>query len=858
MQHRSYFDGFGRVYREVSPDATGVAANATVQISAYDGRGNLAWKSIPLPVSATSASAAQRSAMLYDGQNRQILLTNPDGSNRETRYSNSAFSHYGGPTITYPVVITYDEDYDAVAKCCGEYMEATDAQGRRIRQLWWDRGLTDTDAGTTIGRVVNYRYSGKGGLTQIITESSISWAYGYDLTGNRISASDPGLGSWTMAYDVMGNLIRQTDAKGQVMTFTYDFDNRLTRKQVTGGVDGTQTTVLDYGDPGATGYAAGRLISQSRGEHTIAYTYLPGGQIGTERHRIDDATSDRSFTISRSYAEGFLKSQTLPSQPGGQGTSGAGVMAYDGAGRVDAITQGTATYIASIAYNRWGQPTETVYGNGARDIVTYHGSRGWPVQLRSYEKAATSPATGTDLTRSASGRITRQNSEDARADFDYSYDYAGRLLSAANFSGQPGYSQSFDYDRADRMVVNSRVGSYTYGSSFPRHAPKSLALAGGGTTSFTYDANGNMTRGLDGKVMTYDGENRPLSVTLGGKTTSYVYGADGTRLKKIEIEASGAQDVTAYFGHVEIRHCGKGSAEEVVTYPHPNLRLVNGQPSYLHRDRLGSIRAVTGADGLRDERSVYRPLGEQTEWKTDAIAPAEDKGFIGERYDADAGLQYLNARYYDPKLALFIQPDWFEVAKPGVGTNRFAYSFNDPVNKRDPGGNAYTGETLATDKDEAERALDAADRDRQLLESHIDKARIAKKRLEAGQGFGLFSGLAGFKQRIESSYGEMSVETLDRFSAEAKIVADWIEPRGKGARIESLAVYEGALIAKGLRGKELERAMVKQFGPRKFTFDGISTSFAGRYKGATAWAKIGGHEILHDYGFSGQTRVVAP
>ena len=50
-------------------------------------------------------------------------------------------------------------------------------------------------------------------------------------------------------------------------------------------------------------------------------------------------------------------------------------------------------------------------------------------------------------------------------------------------------------------------------------------------------------------------------------------------------------------------------------------------------------------------------------------------------------LQYLNARYYDPELSLFLQPDWFEVTKAGVGTNRFSYSFNDPVNKFDPGGN---------------------------------------------------------------------------------------------------------------------------------------------------------------------------
>ena len=65
----------------------------------------------------------------------------------------------------------------------------------------------------------------------------------------------------------------------------------------------------------------------------------------------------------------------------------------------------------------------------------------------------------------------------------------------------------------------------------------------------------------------------------------------------------------------------------------------------------------------------------------------ETKGFVGERFDSGAGLQYLNARYYDPQLGIFIQPDWWEVNNPGVGTNRYAYSHNDPVNLADPGGN---------------------------------------------------------------------------------------------------------------------------------------------------------------------------
>lgn len=103
-------------------------------------------------------------------------------------------------------------------------------------------------------------------------------------------------------------------------------------------------------------------------------------------------------------------------------------------------------------------------------------------------------------------------------------------------------------------------------------------------------------------------------------------------------------------------------------------------------------RSLTDASGNRDVRNHYQPFGDLSEHNYDVAFAAEDrretKGFIGERYDAGAGLQYLNARYYDPVTGLFLQPDWFEVTEPGVGTNRYSYSFNDPVNLMDPGGNA--------------------------------------------------------------------------------------------------------------------------------------------------------------------------
>ncbi|MEZ5886398.1 MAG: RHS repeat-associated core domain-containing protein [Paracoccaceae bacterium] len=118
-------------------------------------------------------------------------------------------------------------------------------------------------------------------------------------------------------------------------------------------------------------------------------------------------------------------------------------------------------------------------------------------------------------------------------------------------------------------------------------------------------------------------------------------------------------------------------------------RLHNGTPvsvlSILHYDGLGSVRAVTNAPGLKSETSSYRPYGEPSEGVWTALLN-EAKGYIGERYDADAGLQYLNARYYDPRLGMFVQSDWWEVMQEGVGTNRYSYAFGDPVNGKDPTG----------------------------------------------------------------------------------------------------------------------------------------------------------------------------
>ena len=122
-------------------------------------------------------------------------------------------------------------------------------------------------------------------------------------------------------------------------------------------------------------------------------------------------------------------------------------------------------------------------------------------------------------------------------------------------------------------------------------------------------------------------------------------------------------------------------------YPHPDIKITQklstGATStqYLHRDHLASVRIVTDQAGNTVEQTAYAAYGEAT---NPAMQTA--RNYIGERFDPETGLLYLHARYYDPAFGRFISPDDWDPNLPGVGTNRYAYAENDPVNKADNNG----------------------------------------------------------------------------------------------------------------------------------------------------------------------------
>jgi RHS repeat-associated protein len=82
----------------------------------------------------------------------------------------------------------------------------------------------------------------------------------------------------------------------------------------------------------------------------------------------------------------------------------------------------------------------------------------------------------------------------------------------------------------------------------------------------------------------------------------------------------------------------------------------------------------------------YRPYGERRPGYP-LGAMVTDRLYTGQRWEASLGLYDYRARFYDPVLGRFIQPDPL-VPKPGnpQALNRYAYVYHNPLRYTDPTG----------------------------------------------------------------------------------------------------------------------------------------------------------------------------
>ena len=104
---------------------------------------------------------------------------------------------------------------------------------------------------------------------------------------------------------------------------------------------------------------------------------------------------------------------------------------------------------------------------------------------------------------------------------------------------------------------------------------------------------------------------------------------------------------------------------------------------YYHPDHLGSSSYITNLDGEVVQHIEYVPFGEvfveerNNIWNTPYL-------FNAKEFDEETGLYYYGARYYDPRISLWISTDPYEDKYPFV--NSYCYVLNNPIKLIDPNG----------------------------------------------------------------------------------------------------------------------------------------------------------------------------
>lgn len=103
---------------------------------------------------------------------------------------------------------------------------------------------------------------------------------------------------------------------------------------------------------------------------------------------------------------------------------------------------------------------------------------------------------------------------------------------------------------------------------------------------------------------------------------------------------------------------------------------------YIHTDALGSPVAISDSAGTVVERFDYEPYGAAI-----GQGRAERPSYTGHVADSATGLLYMQQRYYDPELGVFISTDPIGVDGTAAGNFcRYCYAANSPYAFTDPDG----------------------------------------------------------------------------------------------------------------------------------------------------------------------------
>ena len=327
----------------------------------------------------------------------------------------------------------------------------------------------------------------------------------------------------------------------------------------------------------------------------------------------------------------------------------------------------------------------------------------------------TSPGTLQNITFAydANGNITAitDNSDTgAGKAVTYTYDGLNRLISASTTAASSTpYRHQFAYSMLGNitgMSTSSATSTYTYAETGYAN-PHAVTSVGG--TSYSYDNSGNVTA-IGSLDYTWDWRNRLASAERsGGGVTTYGYDYTGQRVFKATGSATTSYPNRYY--NVASSSLAATTTKHIFSPDGTLLAVVVGSgtttasTTYLHPDHLGGTNVATDEDGEVVQTLDYYPYGSQR------IATGsfdEQRGFIGEEYDAESTLNYLNARYYEGSRGQFMSQDPVslalgdparvreitqrelrEVLADPQALNSYAYARNNPILLTDPSGKCF-------------------------------------------------------------------------------------------------------------------------------------------------------------------------
>jgi|GEM_PF-1630431 len=443
--------------------------------------------------------------------------------------------------------------------------------------------------------------------------------------------------------------------------------------------------------------AKGRLTSVTDPTGTTTFFYDARGNI-TKTIKVIEGNS---FTVQSNYDSlNRTKTTTYPDNE-------VVTYGYDAAGNIQTVTGQNITvtpptaypYVSNIQYNAFNQRTKVTFGNSVSTAYSYDPSSFRLSQICSRKNLdCTDPATTPALlekvsyTYDASGNVTAMaDSLNAVNSQTFTYDELNRLKTAIGPYGDLS-STPYTYDPMGNMTYNPQMGSYKYlDSGLSSVRPHAVVSAGSYVYSYdtngnmissgSYDGNGNLVSGTN-RALTYDTENRPISITQGSTTLTMAYDYNGDRVKK----ADGLSTIY-YVGKLYEK---KGTVTTKYIFAGPTrvaLKSSDGTVYFYHPNHISSTHLMTDTGGSVAEEIKYNPYGSTLSDPGVTGGINVNHKYTSQEFDSQVGLYYYRARYYDAGIGRFISADTL-VPSPRNPQflNRYSYAVNNPVRNIDPTG----------------------------------------------------------------------------------------------------------------------------------------------------------------------------